>query len=90
MHMKKKSGINKALDEIPLSELESWPTRRLIARLTRLRWCYEEVSAASDYYPHELESVQDKILFKTDPRWKQAYSEVKTLLATREHISARL
>ena len=88
--MKKKFGINKALDEISLTELESWPTRRLLARLKRLRWCYEEVSAAEDYYPHELAAVEDKILFKSDPRWKQAYSDVKTVLSGREHISAKI
>ena len=88
--MKKKHGIKKALDEVPLSELETWKTRKLLVRLKRLRWCYEEVAAAEDYYPHELAAVEDKILFKTDPRWKQAYREVKAILATREHITARI
>ena len=88
--MKKKSGIKRALDEIPLSELEAWSTGKLIARLKRLRCCYEDITAANDYDPEELSVVEDKILFKTDPRWKQAYNEVKTILATREHVKAKI
>ena len=34
--MKKKHGIKKALDEVPLSELETWKTRKLLVRLKRL------------------------------------------------------
>ena len=85
--MKKKFGINKAIEEIQLSELEGWPTRRLLARLKRLRWCYENASEANDYTPNELASVEEKILFKTDPRWKKAYSDLKTILAKRENVA---
>ncbi len=83
--MKKQIGIKKALDKIPLQELEDWSTYALLARLKRLRWCYEKPEDANDYTKEELDSVKEKLLFKSDPRWQQAYHDVKGLLDTREH-----
>jgi len=88
--MKKTIGINKALEIISISELETWPTRRCLARLKKLRWCYEAVNDANDYTAAELEAVKDKLLFKSDPRWQKAYADVKTVLASREHIDAKI
>ena len=85
--MKKKTGIHKALDEIPFSQLENMQTRELLGRLERLHWCYEDIDGARDYEATELSGVKHKILFKTDPRWKLAYSDVKAILSEREHIS---
>ena len=85
--MKKRTGIKKALDIIPKSELSQLSTGALLARLKRLRWCLEKPEDASDLTPDELEGVQDKILFKSDERWKQAYADLKSVLNTREHKS---
>ena len=87
--MKKNVGLAKALDIIPVEDLQTWETRRLLARLKRLRWCYEEVAAADDYSASEIAEVQHKILFKTDPRWKQAYKELKAILGERENIQTK-
>jgi len=60
-------------------------TGALLARLKRLRWCYENPDAANDLTEDEFHSAAHKILFKSDPRWKAAYGDVKAVLATREH-----
>ena len=73
---------------ISLSELETRPTRDLLARLERLRWC-EESLTLSDLLQEEIEPVKHLILFKSDPRWKEAYRDIKTVLASREHISQK-
>lgn len=83
--MKKRTGIKRAVDVISLPELSQLPTGALLARLKRLSWCLEQPEDAADYAPDELEGVQDKILFKSDKRWKQAYKDVKSILDTREH-----
>jgi len=88
--MKQAVGLKKALDIVPLSDLKDWPTRRLLARLKRLRWCYETPTAAADYTAAELAAVADKLLFKSDPRWKTAYGDVKSVLAAREHVKAKI
>ena len=85
--MKKRSGVRRAVDIIARSELESLLTGALLARLKRLRWCMETPDAANDLTIEELKSVQDKILFKSDPRWKQAYGDLKSILDTREHLA---
>ena len=87
--MKKKSGLNKAVDVVPFSELEDLHTGTLLARLKQLRWCMEDPSHARDYTAEELQSVQDKIVFKSDPKWKAAYAEVKCVLDKREHLDNR-
>ncbi len=83
---KYRSGLKKAVDEIPISELETWSTRKLLGRLKHLRWCYEREEDASDYTREELEQLKDKLLFKSDPGWKKAYRDLKTILAHREHV----
>jgi len=85
--MKKRNGIKRALDEISFSDLESFPTAALLARLKRLRFCYENPKALSDFTDEELESVKDKILFKSDPRWQQAYADLKQILAQRDNLT---
>jgi len=85
--MKKRSGIKRALEVIPTEELSHLSTGSLLARLKRLRWCYEKPEDANDLTLEEITSVQDKILFKSDERWKQAYADVKLILDTREHKS---
>lgn len=85
--MKKKVGLAKALDVIPRDELQAWETRKLLSRLKRLRWCYESEADASGYNSSELAPVREKILFKSDPKWKLAYADVKSILGNRENVS---
>lgn len=85
--MKKRTGIKKALDIIPASELSQLSTGALLARLKRLRWCLEKPEDASDLTKDEIESIKEKILFKSDERWKQAYVDLKSVLNSREHKS---
>lgn len=83
--MKKGTGIKRALDVIPSSELSQLPTGALLARLKRLRRCFERFEDVDDLTSDELESVQDKILCKSDERWKAAYDDLKIILDGREH-----
>ena len=62
-------------------------TRALLARLHRLRGLMETPEAASDYKAEELAAISHLIAFKSDPRWKTAWREIKTELATREHVT---
>ena len=62
--MKKKTGVARAVPELAADELETMPTRALLARLQRLRWC-EDRREWSDMTPEELASVRG-ILFKED------------------------
>lgn len=87
--MKKGHGLKRALPVVARSELELSPTGALLARLKRLRWC-EDGPECSDLLPHEIASVSGQILFKCDPRWQTAYSDVKEVLATRDHVERKI
>lgn len=39
-----------------------------------------------DIYPQEVAQVNDRILLKGTPEWNEAWTDIKELLATREHI----
>lgn len=86
--MKKRYGINKAVPRIAAFELAKLPTKALLARLARLRHCEDEAEL-SDYSDEELLQVQGKIMFKNTSVWKEAYQDLKTILATREHIERK-
>jgi hypothetical protein len=64
-------------------ELERMATGSLLARLRLLLAC-EEFADMSD----EIGSPRDPgiIRFKSDPDWNSAHSEVKRVLAGREHL----
>lgn len=66
------------------SQLESLPTKRLLARLNRLRQV-EESLALSDREPNEYKPSR-LIEFKDSPEWIAEYNYLKELLAEREHI----
>ncbi len=87
--MKKGHGHERALPVVDRAELEQMPTGALLARLKRLRWC-EEGENNSELLPHELAMVEGKILYKNDPLWKAAYSDLKAILATREHVDRKI
>ena len=83
--MKKKMGAARAVEPIPQDVLASMPTKALLARLKRLHWC-EEGPEHSDLTDEEVRAVEGKILLKSSDIWKQAYADLKTILAGREHV----
>ncbi len=74
----------KNVAHIPLQDLSSWPTKRLLGRLRALR-IFEESPDKSDIDDSQFRYGAD-IQFKSDPRWKTAYTELKSLLDNRENI----
>lgn len=86
--MKKGHGLQRALSPVAREELESMPTGALLARLKRLRWC-EDSPEMSDLSKDERATATHLILFKTDPAWRQAYADLKDVLASREHLDAK-
>lgn len=84
--MKKRNGLNRALQPISKRELKTLPTGSLLARRKRLLWC-EKSPEQSDLSVEEVASVAHIILFKTDSAWQNAYRDVKEALAAREHVT---
>jgi len=67
-----------------MSHLEAMSSRQLLARLARLRFC-EDLSHGSDLTPAEI-AASDGILFKDTAEWRAAYTDLKRVLASREHV----
>lgn len=86
--MKKRHGLARAVESIPVVQLDALPTGALLARLQRLRWC-EDSPDRSDLSQAEIDSVRGAILFKSDPAWRSAYNDLKVALAPREHKAAK-
>jgi len=84
--MKKRHGLDRAIIPLNSNELDAMPTGALLARLKRLQWC-EEGPEQSDLTDDEVASGSHLVLFKSDPRWRSAYEDLKVVLATREHRS---
>ena len=79
-------GKRKPVPELDISELASWPTKRLLGRLNSLRKL-EENPESSDMDESEIEAMRSNgISFKCDPNWRDAYTELKTVLDAREHV----
>ncbi len=83
--MKKRTGIARAVDPIPRDELSTQSTPALLARLQKLRRC-EERHELSDLTDEEVRACEGRILFKNSDVWQQAYADLKTILADREHV----
>jgi hypothetical protein len=83
--MKKGHGPARAIAAISRSAAEALPTRALLARLERLRWC-EESPATSDLTYEEVASAGSLILFKSDEAWRVAYADIKDILSRRENV----
>ena len=83
--MKRGHGLARAVPPMARLELEALPTGALLARLKRLRWC-EESKGESDLSDEEVGSVAGLILFKEEGAWRAAYSDLKEVLASREHV----
>ena len=60
------------------------PTKQLLGRLQALHEC-EESSQFSDLTAGEI-AASNGILFKNSAEWQMAYENLKTILATREHV----
>jgi hypothetical protein len=86
--MKKRSGLDRALQPIARDQLSDMSTGALLARLKRLQWCEEsrEFSALSD---EEVAAAESLILFKSDHAWWSAYADVREILGTREHLLSK-
>ena len=84
--MKKGHGLKRAVQQVERDELESLATGALLARLQRLRRC-EESRECSDLSDEEIATAANLILFKADPAWRTAYTDVRDVLGARDHIS---
>ena len=82
--VKRRRGSARAVEPLPQAELQSMPTRALLARLERLRWC-EDSQRNSDLSDAEVAAVDGKILYKDSDIWRSAHQELKAELSTREH-----
>jgi len=80
----KRNVSKKSVPLVPLQELSSWPTKRLLGRLNALRKL-EESPERSDVGEGELDD-RTGLFFKSDPRWTDAYKELKSVLDNRENI----
>jgi hypothetical protein len=69
------------------SDLETLPTKRLVARLKRLNQC-EESLAMSDREISEYEP-SGFIEFKDGSEWIAEYNCLKDILSQREHIPSK-
>jgi len=83
--MKKGHGLKRALQPVGRHQLEGMATGALLARLQRLRWC-EESRDCSDLSDDEIATAANLILFKADPAWRLAYTDVREVLGTRDHM----
>ena len=86
--MKKGFGLKRALQPIEPEQLETMPTKALLARLKRLRWC-EESRECSDLSDEEVASAAHLIVFKADPAWNSAYADIRKVLDARDHVLAK-
>lgn len=86
--MKKKYGLARAVESISPDLLEALSTGALLARLQRLRRC-EDSEDRRDLSEAQVESVRGSILFKSDPAWRAAYTDLKAVLATWEHKATK-
>ena len=82
--MKKKHGLDREVPIVPKAELAGLPTGSLLTRLQRLQRC-EDSRQSSDRSAREVSDVQG-ILFKNTPDWRQAHSDLKSILREREHV----
>lgn len=69
------------------NELDSMHTGTLLRRRTALLQCEDSVTASdrSDYQSSPNPDETGWVEFKDQPQWRQAYGELKDVLATREH-----
>jgi hypothetical protein len=76
----------KKIFPIVKKELESFSTKRLLARLKSLHQC-EQSFDLSDRDESERLLKFDYIEFKESSEWQSEFEKVKEILSKREHIS---
>jgi hypothetical protein len=69
---------------LPQESLLKMPTKQLLGRLQALQKC-EESAAFSDRTTKEA-AASNGILYKDTTEWREAYCQLKAVLATREHL----
>ncbi len=77
--------LKRSVEPLPKNELESWTVYRLMERLKVLRACMEWIDDR-DIFPEEVAQVEGRILLKGTPEWNAAWSDIKEVLATKEHL----
>ncbi|MFS8183649.1 hypothetical protein ACMG4P_19140 [Pseudovibrio denitrificans] len=72
---------------LKLEQLQSLHTGTLLSRLKTLRSLHE-CEEQADWNAEEIAAVRASghIAFKSEDKWKNAFADVKAVLATREHI----
>jgi len=72
-----------------LEELYKMPTGTLMSRRAALLKCEESFKQSDrNGYEEKPKAAKTKLIeFKDTIEWQQAYSNVKTILASREHVS---
>ena len=70
---------------IEKEQLESYSTKKLLARLKSLHQC-ENSFELSDREESECNSSVGQIEFKEDEEWQIEYEKLKEILKNREHI----
>ena len=76
----------RSVKRMSVADLESTSTPELLSRRKDLLSC-EQTYEGSDRQHDSVEPSDVTIEFKESAQWKQAYSELKSVLATREHIA---
>ncbi len=72
---------------IESEELQKKSTKELLGYLKKLRMCEESFSLdATDYRENPDNKDHHTIWFKDTSKWKLAYSRVKSILDTRDHV----
>ena len=74
--------MSKKLDVIIKADLEKMHTGTLMTRRSALLKCEESFELSDQYHPNQHNGIE----FKNTPQWKQAYEDLKAILATRENI----
>jgi hypothetical protein len=75
----------KKITPTTVDELQTYSTKRLLARLKSLHQC-EESFELSDRDESERDLNPELIEFKETPEWQNEYLKLKDILKNREHI----
>jgi hypothetical protein len=77
----------KKVFSVPLSKLETFSTKQLLARLTYLHKCEESLDLSDKQSNDDFTSdAFGRIEFKQSPEWVTAFQDVKQVLSGREHV----
>lgn len=77
--------LQRSVESLPQSELQTWATKRLLGRMKALWACMDWIDDR-EIYPEEVARVQGRVLLRGSTEWTSALTELKEVLATREHF----